>query len=669
MAWLMILTAIFLHLSPSVWSAPAAAHDPPYPNDEVYDYIVIGSGPGGGPLAANLAKANYSVLLLEAGSDGGNDLNETIAAWYPFAPYDVNLRWDFFVKHYSDEALNDQYEHLTWKTSDGSFYVGLDPPANATKLGVYYPRSGTLGGCSTHNALAAALPSARDWDVIADITGDETWRAQNMRQYFEKLEKNHYLPPGTPEHGFDGFLDVSLNNPAALRSQPNVMTVLQAAANASGQGGTHVAQLTQNDLNNNDPDRDQQTGIWGLPAHKTPTGRRSSARNAVVDVLNATKADGGRRYNLTLELNALATRIMFSTQDRHSPDHHLREHPERPRAIGVEYMHGESLCGADPRHNVSTNGTMRHAYARREVIVSGGTFNTPQLLKLSGIGSAAELAKFGIRLFVDLPGVGTNLQDNYETGIIMQASQNFTSISSPICTYGHGPDPCLDLWYNGTGPYTVTSLDALMHKTSHAAYGERDLFMWGLTNGFRGFWPAETVNKMPMDPPNTFDFSIIKMHPHVDARSKGTVGLRSADPRDTPEINFWYFEPEGSDADLAAMVEGVEFGRRIYRSVAAPLGSFKESFPCDGGTVGCDTASRIKTQAWSHHATSSCSIGADEDFMAVLDSRFRVRGVEGLRVVDASVFPKIPGGFPVVSIFMVSEKAAQVILHDAEGWK
>lgn len=77
------------------------------------------------------------------------------------------------------------------------------------------------------------------------------------------------------------------------------------------------------------------------------------------------------------------------------------------------------------------------------------------------------------------------MQDNYETGVIARASQNFTT-TGPICTYGHGPDPCLDLWYQGKGPYVVTSLDALMHKTSHAAFNERDLFMWGLTGGFRG---------------------------------------------------------------------------------------------------------------------------------------------------------------------------------------
>lgn len=626
------------------------------PNDtsaSTYDYIVVGSGPGGGPLAANLAKVDYSVLLLEAGDDEGNDLNETIAAWYIFAPDDPKMRWDFFVNHYDDEALNDQYEHLTWRTAEGGFYVGLDPPANATKLGVYYPRSGTLGGCSTHNALAAALPSDRDWNVVANITGDESWKAENMRQYFVRLENNTYLPPGTPGHGFDGFLDVSLNEPQVLAGQPEVMTVLGAAANASGQDGNDIVQLTQADLNNDSPERDHQTGIWSLPAHKTPDGRRSTSRNAVVDVLSATHPDGSRKYRLTLQLQSLASKILFDGTGAGAYGH-----PRKIRATGVEYLQGQSVYSADPRHNSSNVGTLRRAYARREVIVSGGTFNSPQLLKLSGIGPAAELANLSIPIVVDLPGVGSNMQDNYETGIIAGASQNFTT-PGPICTYGHGHDPCLDLWYNGTGPYVVTSLDALMHQTSHAVYNERDLFMWGLTGGFRGFWPSDTVNPIPLDPPNTFDFSLIKMHPQS---RKGTVRLRSADPRDTPEINFRYFEDNG-EADLDAMAEGVEFGRQIYASIPPPLGPFTEKFPCSA--VNCSTKDAIKTQAWSHHATGSCAIGADDDPIAVLDSRFRVRGVDALRVVDASVFPVQPGGFPVIPTFMVSEKAAAVILEDA----
>lgn len=85
------------------------------------------------------------------------------------------MRWDFFVKYHSDPAINREYEHLVWRTTSGEFYVGQDPPTGATQLGVYYPRTGTLGGCSTHNAMCAALPSNSDWDEIAALTGDSSW--------------------------------------------------------------------------------------------------------------------------------------------------------------------------------------------------------------------------------------------------------------------------------------------------------------------------------------------------------------------------------------------------------------------------------------------------------------------------------------------------------------
>jgi choline dehydrogenase len=143
---------------------------------QTYDYIVVGSGPGGGTLAANLAKAGESVLLLEAGDDQGNNPNEEIAGWFFMAFGDTTMRWDFFVKLHSDDSITAQYEHLTWETTDGQFYVGTDPPAGAKLLGVYYPRAGTLGGCSTHNALIAALPNHSDWDYIAELTGDQSWK-------------------------------------------------------------------------------------------------------------------------------------------------------------------------------------------------------------------------------------------------------------------------------------------------------------------------------------------------------------------------------------------------------------------------------------------------------------------------------------------------------------
>lgn len=154
---LLLLTLI---LSESVSFASAAA--------DTYDYIVVGSGPGGGPLASNLAKANYTVLLIEAGdaSNAGSG-----------GEYPPQLTWDFFVKHYADAERQGKYSHLTWRLTDGSYWVGRDnPPAGAKLLGVYYPRGGTLGGSSMINKMVTFLPSDSDWNYIVNITGDTSWR-------------------------------------------------------------------------------------------------------------------------------------------------------------------------------------------------------------------------------------------------------------------------------------------------------------------------------------------------------------------------------------------------------------------------------------------------------------------------------------------------------------
>ncbi|KUJ17750.1 alcohol oxidase [Mollisia scopiformis] len=628
----------------------------------VYDYIVVGSGPGGAPVAVNLAKAGASVLLLEAGDDqGATNLHVKIptAAWASMANNDPLLRWDFFVKYHSDPAVQARYHGLTWKTTDGKYYVGTSPPANAKELGVFYPRAGTLDGCSMHNAACSALPSDSDWILIANITGGSSWSPQNMRQHFIKMENNHYTATAKdPQaHGYAGDLDICINSDEFLRNQSQAADVLRSAEKLMGQDPTKVYDLVQQDLNNDSPDRDQQTGLYGFPAHRNTMGRRSSARNFVSDVLNATNADGSKKYNFTLSLTSFATKILFNTTGKLAT---------KPRAIGVEYLFGQSMYAADPRYNASNPGTKIQAFARNEVIISGGTFNTPQLLKLSGIGPKAELTKFNISVLVDSPGVGNQMQDNTEFGFIAQAAVNFTSLA-PTCTYGAPGDPCLAAWYQGKGPYATGPLDALMFKTANAAMNERDIFFFGLpgANPFRGYYPSDTINTPYADTDSTFDWSMIKIHP---TGRLGTVNLLSSDPRQVPDINFRFFEDADADKDIAAISEAVQFGRKIFDNLPSAMLPYKEIWPCNGNST-CDMKTVIKEQAWSHHATSSAQIGADNDTMAVLDSKFRVRGVNGLRVVDASAFPRTPGGFPVIPTFMLGMKASESILNSTvEAW-
>jgi choline dehydrogenase len=193
---------------------------------------------------------------------------------------------------------------------------------------------------------------------------------------------------------------------------------------------------------------------------------------------------------------------------------------------------------------------------------------------------------------------------------------------------------------------------------------EPDLFCMALLARFEGYRPG--FSELIGGPGEMLTWAILKAHTENRA---GTVRLRSADPLDVPLVNFRYFE-EGSDAaaeDLAAVVAGVRF----VRSLTAPLiasGLIAEEL-APGPAVASDAqvADYVRDTAWGHHASGTCAIGADGDANAVLDSAFRVRGTQGLRVVDASVFPRIPGFFIASAVYMAAEKAADAILADARA--
>ncbi|SPO04123.1 related to choline dehydrogenase [Cephalotrichum gorgonifer] len=602
------------------------------PADEHYDYIVVGSGPGGGPLASKLARAGHSVLIVEAGDDQSANYNSEIPALFPFAYVDTSLRWDYFVRNYDDETRTLKNNHLTWLKTDGTYYVGNDPPAGAELLGLYYPRGGTLGGSSAINAMGAVLPSDSDWQNIADITGDNTWNPTHMRELFKNIEQNHYVAPGTPGHGFNGYFHTNSAPQSVWAGYDDLLDVLGAFSEDLGGDANDTLQAVLRDVNALSPSRDQAEGLFGQTFHQDTQPRRFSSRDYVL----ATAAS----YPLTIKLNTLATKLIFKNATK--------------KVIGVEYLEGQSVYSADPRHDSTQTGTPGKVYADKEVIISAGVFNSPQLLKLSGIGPQAELAAHGIPVRVNLPGVGANMQDNHEVPIVGSAATDFggpaPDPNAPACSYGAPRRPM------------HPPVNSIMKKTSAAALNERDMYSTGGTFAIRGFWPP--TDSVPFDPPNTFALSTVKIHP----RSKsGTVLLRSADPRDVPEINFHLFDTPDAALDVEAYLETVKWARRVFAAVPAPIGPLSPAEPpCTGGTPAADGTCDddddrewVKNQIFGHHATSTCAIGP------VLDSKFRVKGVKGLRVVDASAFPRTPGPFPVLPTFLLSEKAAESILEDA----
>jgi choline dehydrogenase len=224
-------------------------------------------------------------------------------------------------------------------------------------------------------------------------------------------------------------------------------------------------------------------------------------------------------------------------------------------------------------------------------------------------------------------------------------------------------------WAQQQGPYLSNGVVVgIIKRSSQAAAAglDPDLFIFGSSALFRGYFPG--YSSVARADQKHFSWLVLKAH---TLNQDGVVRLRSADPRDVPYINFNYFTSTPSEAaaterDLSAISEGVQFARRIMDLVPRSLtGPFEEETPGRNSTSSvAQIKDYIKKEAWGHHASCSCPIGADGDPKAVLDSRFRVRGVRNLRVVDASVFPRIPGFFIAVPIYMISEKATDVILQD-----
>jgi choline dehydrogenase len=259
--------------------------------------------------------------------------------------------------------------------------------------------------------------------------------------------------------------------------------------------------------------------------------------------------------------------------------------------------------------------------------------------------------------------VGANLQDRYEITVVLRMDRPFSSFKKATLVPpkpDEEPDPQFKQWRDGKGgAYTTNGTVMSFIKRSRPELPDPDLFLFGLVTDFRGYYPgySERIQKAR----DCFTWAVLKGSTH----NRGKVEIRSACPRDVPSIDFRYFDGVGWKEDLDAMVHAVEFllgitkgyGRRIAEEVEP--GKQKHSRK--------DLEDYVRNQAWGHHASCTCKIGQDGDPMAVLDSNFRVRGTQGLRVVDASVFPHIPGLFIVSAVYMIAEKASDVILRDAAG--
>jgi len=338
--------------------------------------------------------------------------------------------------------------------------------------------------------------------------------------------------------------------------------------------------------------------------------------------------------------------------------------------IGVEYLEGASLYEADPRSKEGYRRKVVQYHERKvaklakggEVVLAGGAFNTPQLLMLSGIGPREELARHHIPVRVELEGVGQNLQDRYEVGVITKMKKPLDILKG--CTFGQAPDACMDDYEKNPSQsfYGTNGLVLGVKKRSKDDGRDPDLYLFALPGYFKGYHPGWAANALKAD---HLTWVVLKGHTQNTA---GSITLKSADPTATPEINFRYFS-DGNDTqgdDLDAVVEGVRHVRRINRRMNFRKHAQEEAFPGKHVKSDRDVREFVQREAFGHHASCSNKMGDRNDPMAVVDGDFRVHGVKNLRIVDASVFPKIPGLFIVVPTYMIAEKASDVILKGAK---
>jgi choline dehydrogenase len=467
------------------------------------------------------------------------------------------------------------------------YWTEPEPQLNDRKL--ILPRGRLLGGSSSINGMVFMRGHSADFDRWAQM-GCQGWSYADVLPYFRKMERS--WRGASDLHGGDGPLTVSPNATKWLLHDE-----LMAAAKAAGHPLT-------DDIHAGD-----EEGVGKVELTIDGRGRRASTYAAYLK-------PAMRRPNLAVRTEALTRRVL--TQGK--------------RATGVEYRH---------------DGALRTALAQREVILSGGSYNSPQLLMLSGIGPAAHLRDMGIALVHDLPGVGQSLSEHPRVPVLFEASPvtfvNELRLDRAVASVLR--------WYLlGTGPFArqVNSANPVLRTDPRLAQPDIQLWCNPVTLDAHLWFPG-----FRKAPPHKLTADVILLHPE----SRGQVFLKSPQAEDHVGIRLNLFS---APADFATARAGIRIARRIYATPPQAVITGAEIMPGAQAQSDAELDAHIRaTAATTQHPLGTCRMGAGP--MAVVDPQLRVIGMEGLRVIDASVMPDETGGNINAPTIMIAERAADII--------
>ena len=472
-----------------------------------------------------------------------------------------------------------------------AWHYESEPVPEFNNRRVPLPRGKVLGGSSSINGLIYIRGQKQDFDLWRQL-GNTGWSYDDVLPYFRKSEDQEH---GANEfHGKGGPLAVSdLRTPHPLHD-------------AFVEGAKQAGYPYNPDFNGA-----EQEGVGPLQLTVRNRRRCSTAAGYLKPVLN--------RANLKVEIRALAHRVLT----------------EGKRAVGVEF---------------SQDGAIRQVRARREVLLAGGTINSPQLLQLSGIGPVGLLQQHGIAVVHELPGVGENLQDHCGGRIIYRCAAGMSTMNEIYHNW-------LRRIYHGM-QYFLAAKGALMTGAGPIGLFVRtrpELASPDVQYQFLAGSAERTGEEMHRFPGCTL--VAIPCRPE----SRGWLRITSADPGKPPAIQPNYL---ATQADKDTMVAGLKVSRRVFATAAMRRHLTEEYMPGPQATTDEDLLNHVRaTAGTTFHQTSTCMMGPGP--MAVVDATLRVKGMAGLRVIDASIMPTVVSGNTNATAIMIGEKGADMILRAA----